>query len=78
MQLGLQSGTVVAVPIPEEHQARGEVIQEAVHRALQEAKSRLASIVSFHSSPSEMVGLAGRRALEGAMPLPSCWDASTS
>ena len=42
LRLGLQSGSVIAVPIPEEHEARGAVIQEAVLQALEEAKLVLA------------------------------------
>ena len=37
-QMNLQSGLVVAVPIPEDHAAAGNPIEEAIQKSLAEAK----------------------------------------
>lgn len=37
-QMNLQSGLVVAVPIPDEHAAAGNPIEEAIQKSLAEAK----------------------------------------
>ena len=39
-QLGLGSGMVLAVPIPKEAAAEGEVVEKAIQQALDEADSR--------------------------------------
>ena len=36
--LGLQSGMLVAVPIPDQHEAEGSAIQAAIDQALEEAR----------------------------------------
>lgn len=36
--LGLQSGVLLAVPIPEEHAAAGQQIEEAIQAAVTEAR----------------------------------------
>lgn len=41
MSLGLQSGVLIAVPIPEEHAAAGQQIEEAIRAAVTEAKYTL-------------------------------------
>lgn len=38
LDLGLQSGILLAVPIPEEHAATGQQIEDAIQTALSEAK----------------------------------------
>lgn len=38
MKLGLGSGMLIAVPVPEEHVAAGNVIESAIKKALEEAK----------------------------------------
>lgn len=38
LSLGLQSGVLIAVPIPEEHAAVGQQIEEAIQAALTEAR----------------------------------------
>ncbi|XP_062403096.1 uncharacterized protein zgc:136858 [Sardina pilchardus] len=40
LSLGLQSGLLLAVPIPEQHSAAGKEIEDAVQRAVAEANSR--------------------------------------
>lgn len=40
LSLGLQSGILLAVPIPEEHAAAGQLIEEAVQAAVTEARYR--------------------------------------
>lgn len=40
LSLGLQSGVLLAVPIPEEHAAAGQQIEEAVQAAVTEARYR--------------------------------------
>ncbi|KAJ7125630.1 indigoidine synthase A-like protein [Mycena crocata] len=37
-QLGLNNGAVIAVPIPEQYSAKGELIQEAVNQAVRESE----------------------------------------
>jgi len=37
-QLGMSNGVLFAVPIPEKHEARGAVLQEAVEIALRESE----------------------------------------
>lgn len=38
LSLGLQSGVLLAVPIPEEHAADGELTQRAIRTALAQAR----------------------------------------
>lgn len=38
LSLGLQSGVLLAVPIPEEHSASGQQVEEAIQTALEEAR----------------------------------------
>ncbi|XP_016888510.1 uncharacterized protein LOC103380561 isoform X2 [Cynoglossus semilaevis] len=40
LSLGLQSGVLIAVPIPEEHAAAGQQIEEAIHAAVTEANAK--------------------------------------
>uniref|UniRef100_A0A3Q3T1L6 Zgc:136858 n=2 Tax=Mastacembelus armatus TaxID=205130 RepID=A0A3Q3T1L6_9TELE len=40
LSLGLQSGVLIAVPIPEEHAAAGQQIEEAIHAAVTEASAK--------------------------------------
>ncbi|XP_034390908.1 pseudouridine-metabolizing bifunctional protein C1861.05 [Cyclopterus lumpus] len=40
LSLGLQSGVLLAVPIPEEHAAAGQLIEEAIQAALAEARAK--------------------------------------
>ena len=40
LSLGLQSGVLLAVPIPEEHAAAGQQIEEAIQAAVTEARYR--------------------------------------
>ncbi|XP_020515446.2 uncharacterized protein zgc:136858 [Labrus bergylta] len=40
LSLGLQSGVLIAVPIPEEHAAAGQQIEEAIQTAVTEARAR--------------------------------------
>ncbi|KAM6937228.1 uncharacterized protein FYW49_021029 isoform 2-T2 [Xenentodon cancila] len=40
LSLGLQSGVLIAVPIPEEHAAAGQQIEEAIQAAVTEASSK--------------------------------------
>lgn len=40
LTLGLQSGVLLAVPIPEEHAAVGQQIEEAIQTAVTEARYR--------------------------------------
>lgn len=41
--LGLQSGVLLAVPIPEEHAAAGQQIEEAIQAAVTEARYKITS-----------------------------------
>lgn len=38
MKLGLGSGILFAVPIPKEHAASGQLIEDAIERAIGEAR----------------------------------------
>lgn len=38
MKLGLGTGILIAVPIPEEYSASGSLIESAIQRALKEAR----------------------------------------
>lgn len=40
LSLGLQSGILLAVPIPEEHASAGKQIEEAIQAAVTEARYR--------------------------------------
>ncbi|TNN71704.1 CCR4-NOT transcription complex subunit 4 [Liparis tanakae] len=40
LSLGLQSGVLLAVPIPEEHAAAGQLIEEAIQAAVAEARAK--------------------------------------
>lgn len=38
LSLGLQSGVLIAVPVPEEHAGEGQQIEEAIQAAMTEAR----------------------------------------
>ncbi|XP_073506218.1 uncharacterized protein [Phyllobates terribilis] len=40
LELGLDSGVLISVPIPSEHASSGRMIEEAIHQALEEARKQ--------------------------------------
>lgn len=46
LSLDLQSGVLLAVPIPEEHAAAGQLTEEAIQAALSEARYRKSDVIS--------------------------------
>ncbi|KAM4037915.1 uncharacterized protein ACNLHF_016339 isoform 1-T5 [Anomaloglossus baeobatrachus] len=40
LELGLDSGVLISVPIPSEHASSGRMIEEAIHQALEEARTQ--------------------------------------
>ena len=67
-QLNLQNGLVVAVPVPDEHAAAGNLIEEAIQKSLAEAEER--NIIGKEITPfvlSRVVELTGGASLESSI-----------
>ncbi|TKS73659.1 Interleukin-17 receptor A [Collichthys lucidus] len=63
LSLGLQSGVLLAVPIPDEHAAVGQEIEEAIQAAVTEASLNLSHADDFGAFSEDSLSRLGRRPL---------------